>query len=130
MAYTYEAFEQADALQSHEEVLIMKPSIAVTYGKTNPNIPDLIKGHHDDVGHDISVIAIKEVLSNRTALYETGITLTIPMGYFVVLVPRSSIAKRGYFMTNSIGIIDPGYRGTIAVSLTKISDDIPDLEFP
>lgn len=39
------------------------------------------------------------------------------------LYPRSSISKTPLRLSNSVGIIDAGYRGTIKVSLDNLSDD-------
>ena len=39
------------------------------------------------------------------------------------LYPRSSISKTSLRMSNSVGIIDAGYRGTIMVSVDNISDE-------
>ena len=39
------------------------------------------------------------------------------------LYPRSSISKSPLRMSNSIGIIDAGYRGNLMVSLDNISDE-------
>jgi dUTP pyrophosphatase len=65
-----------------------------------------------------------------TALYNTGIKLDIPIGYYVELVPRSSISKSGYMLANSIGIIDCSYKGELLVALTKISANAAEIEYP
>ena len=54
----------------------------------------------------------------------------IEPGYYVEVVPRSSISKSGYMISNSIGIIDQSYRGNIMVSLTKIAPEAPDIVLP
>ena len=63
-------------------------------------------------------------------LYDTGIKLEIPNGYYVEIVPRSSISKSGYMLANNIGIIDQGYTGNLFVALRKINNDCEDLELP
>ncbi len=83
-----------------------------------------------DVGYDITVIDIASQLTPATTLYETGISLIIPLGYYVEMVPRSSLSKSGYVFANSIGIIDPGYTGTIKVALVKIDEHVEDLQLP
>lgn len=47
----------------------------------------------------------------------TGIAIECPRGYFAMVVSRSGLAKRGLFVTNSPGIIDPDYRGELHVLL-------------
>jgi dUTP pyrophosphatase len=65
-----------------------------------------------------------------TKLYRTGIKLEIPVGYYVEIVPRSSLSKTGYMMANSIGIIDCSYKGELLVALAKINRNALDIQFP
>ena len=46
-----------------------------------------------------------------------------PETYSYYLYPRSSISKTPLRMSNSVGIIDAGYRGNIMVSVDNISDN-------
>ena len=50
-----------------------------------------------------------------------GSTLLEPCGFF--LFPRSSIPKTPLRMSNSIGLIDAGYRGELIAVVDNISDD-------
>ena len=81
---------------------------------------------------DFAITIIKEYkrLNSDTVLYDTGIKLEIPNGYYVEIVPRSSISKSGYMLANNIGIIDQGYTGNLFVALRKINNDCEDLELP
>lgn len=45
--------------------------------------------------------------------YGTGIAMEIPSGYVGLLFPRSSICKHDLSLSNSVGVIDSGYRGEI-----------------
>lgn len=83
-----------------------------------------------DVGYDLSIISIDRHLSKMTTMFETFVSLDIPLGYYVEVVPRSSLSKTGYMLANSIGIIDPGYTGTIKVVLTKVDQSMPNLDLP
>lgn len=49
------------------------------------------------------------ITSDRTTMVPTGIRVFLDPGYFLMLVPRSSSAKRGYTMSNNVGIIDVDY---------------------
>ena len=105
------------------------------YIKTSPNTVTPTKANFSDVGYDVSIIGMHKVIVSKnetpvTVLYNTGIKLDIPIGYYVEMVPRSSISKSGYMLANSIGIIDCSYKGELLVALTKIHDDVPDIEFP
>ena len=88
------------------------------------------KAHGSDVGHDLSAIGVAKQISAMTALYETGVSVCPPDGYYVQILPRSSLSKSGYVLSNSVGIIDPSYRGTLKIALTKIDPSAPAIEFP
>lgn len=83
-----------------------------------------------DVGFDLTIIDVAKVISNKITLYETGVALDIPIGFYVELIPRSSISKSGYMLANSVGVIDPPYIGTIKVPLIKVDKSMPNLELP
>lgn len=51
--------------------------------------------------------------------YHTGIALEVPEGYVGLLFPRSSVYKTGQTLTNSVGVIDSGYRGEIMLKYTR-----------
>lgn len=88
------------------------------------------KANFSDVGYDISILNIHKKINSKTTLYDTGICLNIPVGYYVEIVPRSSIVKSGYMLSNSIGIIDCSYKGNLYVGLTKVCDDAIEIEYP
>lgn len=88
-----------------------------------------------DVGYDFFLLKKHKVLYSEndkeiTVMYDTGIQLEIPETHYVEILPRSSITKTGYMLTNSVGIIDPSYRGNLYVVLTKVSPNVPDLQLP
>ena len=80
------------------------------------------KARYSDAGYDLTIISEYKRLTKNTAIYDTGIQLEIPNGYYVEIVPRSSISRSGYMLANSVGIIDQGYRGNLYIALTKIND--------
>jgi deoxyuridine 5'-triphosphate nucleotidohydrolase len=85
------------------------------------------KARYSDAGYDLTIIKEYKRLTSNTVIYDTGIKLEIPNGYYVEIVPRSSISRSGYMLANNVGIIDQGYRGNIYVALTKINNDTPDI---
>ena len=87
------------------------------------------KKYHNDVGYDLYLVELIEKKGNLY-FYDTKIRVEPPEGYYVEVIPRSSLSKTGYVMANSIGIIDPQYRGTIKVALRKVEENAPDLELP
>ena len=46
-------------------------------------------------------------------VYHTGIAMEIPKGYVGLLFPRSSNSKQQLLLSNSVGVIDSGYRGEV-----------------
>jgi len=83
-----------------------------------------------DVGYDLTIVSVAKQLTPLTTMYETHVSLEIPLGYYVELIPRSSISKTGYMLANNVGIIDPGYTGTLKVPLVKMDQSMPDIELP
>ena len=52
--------------------------------------------------------------------YGTGIAVEIPEGYVGLVFPRSSVSKReNFYLKNSVGVIDSGYRGEIKLRFNK-----------
>jgi len=52
--------------------------------------------------------------------YGMGIALEIPEGFVGLVFPRSSIRKTGLQLSNSVGVIDSGYRGELQATFNKI----------
>lgn len=75
-----------------------------------------------DAGLDLTATSI---ISNteEQVVYGTGIALEIPEGFVGLVFPRSSIRKVDLVMSNSVGVIDAGYRGEIQVTFNKKYDD-------
>jgi dUTP pyrophosphatase len=88
------------------------------------------KHYESDVGYDLTIIKKVKNLTPSTILYDTGIKLSVDYGYYIEIVPRSSLSKSGYILANSIGIIEKSYSGNLYVALTKIDKEMPDLELP
>lgn len=85
------------------------------------------KKRASDLGYDISIVGVKKVLSKKTTQYATNIAVDPAFGWAVDILPRSSIINSGYMMSNSIGIIDPPYRGNLLITLTKVDDELKDI---
>ena len=51
--------------------------------------------------------------------YGTGLAMEIPAGFVGLVFPRSSIRKYNLSLTNSVGVIDSGYRGEIQATFRK-----------
>ena len=86
--------------------------------------------HVSDIGLDLTCIDIKKKLDNGVIIYDTGLSVKPPDGYYLEIIPRSSISKTGWFLANSIGVIDPDYTGTLGIPLAPISITSKPIELP
>jgi dUTP pyrophosphatase len=64
-----------------------------------------------DAGLDLVATSYEYV--NGRHVYGTDLAIEIPEGYVGLIFPRSSICKYDLRLTNSVGVIDSGYRGEI-----------------
>jgi len=73
-----------------------------------------------DAGMDmVATKIINETLDSIT--YGTDIAMEIPKGFVGLVFPRSSIRKTHLFLSNSVGVIDSGYRGEIQATFNQRS---------
>lgn len=75
------------------------------------------KAHPNDAGWDVYARDDGEIVYDHAGeimfiRYDTGVRCD-PGGAFMLLFPRSSVCKTDLIMANSVGLIDPGYRGNI-----------------
>ena len=64
-----------------------------------------------DAGLDITCVSVQ--IKSSKVVYSTGLAVEIPVGYVGYIFPRSSICKKDLSLSNSVGVIDSGYRGEI-----------------
>lgn len=98
--------------------------------KTDDNAVIPSKANYSDVGYDITIIKIDKVLNSKTTRYDTGINVNVPFGYYLEVIPRSSLSKSGYVLSNSPGTVEKSYTGNILIALTKVVDDAEDIKLP
>jgi dUTP pyrophosphatase len=86
--------------------------------KLNQNavIPSYAKG--GDAGMDL---VATRIISNTTfdVSYGTDLAIEIPNGFVGLVFPRSSIRKYELVLSNSVGVIDSGYRGELQATFKK-----------
>jgi len=85
--------------------------------KTHPNAVIHARKHDDDAGMDLSTVEIVDYLSSQVVLYDTGISVQSPEGYYTEVIPRSSTSKMGISLANGTGVIDPSYTGSIKLAI-------------
>ena len=89
------------------------------------------KAHKTDAGLDLTCTGIESEVNECgqfILVYHTGLAMEIPDGYVGLIYPRSSICKKSIMQTNSVSVIDSGYRGEVLVKYRNTSgDSIPAL---
>lgn len=84
------------------------------------------KSHLSDVGLDIYIPENFEIEPLETKAIGLKLAVAIPEGFAGMLIPRSSIAKKGLIIQTSI--IDPDYIGEIHLIITNCSNNLIHVE--
>ena len=74
-------------------------------------------------GFDLQTTEKVRVYPGELVKVDLGIKVQVPEGYYLQVVPRSSLAKSGLIMANSFGVIDSDYTGTVFAPLRNITKD-------
>lgn len=69
---------------------------------------------HGDAGMDLTATS-KWYDESGNVCYGTQLAFEIPTGYVGLLFPRSSNSKKDLTLSNSVGVIDSGYRGEVVL---------------
>lgn len=95
----------------------------VTIQKTM-NVQDPTRAHTTDAGLDLYVPEGQGCLVRRGAVYtiDLGIRVAIPDGYYGQLTLRSSAGEKGLIIPNGVGIIDSGYRGSLKLLVSALTE--------
>ena len=90
--------------------------------KLNENavIPSYAK--KGDAGMDLVATSIISETDTQIT-YGIGLALEIPDGFVGLVFPRSSIRKTRLQLSNSVGVIDSGYRGELQATFNKINNN-------
>ena len=83
---------------------------------TDAVIPTYAK--EGDAGMDL---VATRIISNTTfdVSYGTDLAMEIPNGFVGLVFPRSSVRKYELALSNSVGVIDSGYRGELQATFKK-----------
>lgn len=80
------------------------------------------KAHWQDAAYDLALKERAVIQPRATAMLDTGVHVAIPEGHVGLVVVRSSTGRQGLVLTNSVGVIDPGYTGPIRLSARSTAD--------
>lgn len=78
---------------------------------------ELIKATEGSAGFDIMTPYDFELKAGQSKKIETGLKLEIPPELMGLVLPRSGLGSQGIILRNTIGLIDPDYRGELIVNL-------------
>jgi len=96
-------------------------SLNIRFKKLHPDAVPPCYAKDGDAGLDLT--AISKSINDTFIEYGTGIALEIPYGYVGLVFPRSSVSKlEDFYLKNSVGVIDSGYRGEIKLRFNKSNE--------
>ena len=72
-------------------------------------------------GFDLICPVKTRVFPGELVKIDMRLKFEIPKGYYLEIVPRSSLAKTGLVLANSVGIIDSDYRQSLFAVLRNLS---------
>lgn len=102
--------------------------MVVRFKKLSDKAKTPVRAHKTDAGYDLSSSSITTEVGEDAKLvivYHTDIAVEIPEGYVGLIFPRSSIFKKSLTLTNSVGVIDSGYRGELICKFKTNTDVVP-----
>lgn len=81
-----------------------------------------------DAGMDLTAVSMTPMEDGKYK-YDTGLAFEIPEGYVGLIFPRSSVSKKNLLLSNSVGVIDSGYRGPV-MAVFQSTEDSPNRYSP
>jgi dUTP pyrophosphatase len=84
-----------------------------------------VKNLPTDSGYDVTAINF-EIFDVESDIWiaDTGIAVMPPDGFYLDLVARSSLPKKGWQFLGGVGIIDRSYTGSIKLYLKRILKNV------
>lgn len=93
----------------------------IKFTKTHPNAVIPTRGSAGAAGFDLTAVSLKRAAD--LYIYDIGIAMEIPAGYFAAIFPRSSIFFTGLELTNCVGVIDSDFRAPISAIFREVPGD-------
>ena len=91
--------------------------------KLHPNAVKPKYAKESDAGMDL--VATEIISKTETQItYGTGLAMEIPDGMVGLVFPRSSIRNTNLQLSNSVGVIDAGYRGELQATFNIINPHV------
>jgi dUTP pyrophosphatase len=92
-------------------------TMKVNIKKLHPDAVIPSYAHETDCGMDLTAVS-KTFDEYGNVVYGFGLAFEIPEGYAGFIFPRSSNHKSELLLTNSVGVVDSGYRGEVTAKFT------------
>ena len=81
------------------------------------------RAHEHDAGYDLASVEDFTLWPARRRTVGTGVAIALPAGVAGLVTPRSGLADRhGVTIVNAPGLVDPGYRGELRVTLLNTGE--------
>lgn len=98
--------------------------LILKFKKLHPEAKIPSYGTVGSAGFDFYCLEETIIKEGQTLIVKTGLSVEIPEGYFMSIVPRSSTGlKTPLRQANSYGVIDSDYRGEIGLLFTNYSNN-------
>lgn len=110
--------EKIATLEKALEKLNKQENLHVLIKKLHPDAVIPSYAHSTDCGLDLTAVS-KTYDEYGNVVYGFGLAFEIPEGYAGFIFPRSSNHKSGLLLTNSVGVIDAGYRGEVTAKFAS-----------
>lgn len=93
----------------------------INFVKTHPDAVIPTHGSAGAAGFDLTAVSLKRAAD--LYIYDTGLALEIPSGYWGGIYARSSIFFTGLEKCGGVTVVDSDYRGSILVMFREVPGD-------
>lgn len=104
------------------------PMLEIKVKKLHPDaeIPKYMSMDEDSnvlaIGMDVKSVNREWNPEINTWIYHTGLAFELPLGYGMLITPRSSNRKTDYYIPNTPGLLDPGYGEELLINFKHRGD--------
>lgn len=93
----------------------------IKFVKTHPDAVIPTRGSAGAAGFDLTAVSLKRAAD--LYIYDTGLALEIPTGYWGGIYARSSLFFTGLEKCGGVTVVDSDYRGSILVMFREVPGD-------
>ena len=95
--------------------------LEVKFKKLSPLAATPAYAKPGDAGMD--VYATSKSRTGKYVEYGTGLAFEVPAGQVMLVFPRSSVSQTDLLLSNSVGVLDSGYRGELKFRFRSLGAD-------